>query len=88
MRIYSDVRLQGATSETTKAALIDTGAEISMLPFNVAVDIGAWRTNQQADVVGVHGESRTLPIVAAHLYFPLLKDIGGRFIFVMSDTSR
>ena len=88
MRIYANVRLQGANNESVENAIIDTGAEISLMPSRIAVNIGAWCTNQQMNVVGVHGEARTLPIIVAHLHFPALNDVGGQFAFVMSNTER
>jgi len=88
MRIYADVTLQGARNGIIEKALIDTGAEISLIPLSVAANIGAWRTNQQTNVVSVHGEDRTLPIIVAHLYFPSLNNIGGQFAFAMSNTGQ
>ena len=86
MSITVDTRLVGESGEITEAALIDTGAEISLMPLSTAENIGAWRTNQQTNVVGVHGQSRTLPNIAAYLYFPSLNNIGGQFAFAMSTT--
>ena len=88
MSIYADIKLQGARNEIIKRALIDTGAEISLMPLSIAANIGAWRTNQQTNVVGVHGEAKTLPIIVAYLYFPSLNNIGGQFAFAMSNTGQ
>ena len=88
MRIYPDVKLQGERNEIIERGLIDTGAEISLMPLSIAAKIGAWRTNQQTNVVGIHGEGRTLPIIVAHLYFPSLNNIGGKFPFAMSNTEQ
>jgi len=88
MRIYVGVKLKGGTNETTENALVDTGAEISLLPVSIAINIGAWSTNQQTNVVGVHGQARTLPIVVGHLYFPSLNNVGGQFAFAMSDIEQ
>ncbi|MFQ6088927.1 MAG: hypothetical protein ACE5K0_08515 [Candidatus Methanofastidiosia archaeon] len=88
MKIHTIVKLQGARSEIFERALIDTGAEISLIPLSLGTNIGAWRTNQQTNVVGVHGEAKTLPIIAAYLYFPLLNNTGGQFTFVMSNTGQ
>jgi Retroviral aspartyl protease. len=85
MRI--DVKLHGARDGIVETALIDTGAEISLMPLSIAANIGAWRTNQQANVVGVYGEARTLPIIVAYLYFPSLNNIGGQFVFAMSSNT-
>lgn len=88
MRIDVDVKLQGARSEIIETALIDTGAEISMMPLSIAANIGAWRTNQQTNVVGVHGETRILPIIVACLDFPSLNNVGGQFAFAMSNSGQ
>ena len=88
MRIYADVKIKGARNEIIEKALVDTGADISLMPFSLARSIGAWRTNQQVDVAGIHGEARTLPIIVANLHFPSLNNIGGRLPFAMSNTER
>jgi predicted aspartyl protease len=88
MRIYADIILQGAKNKIKTRALIDTGAKISLMPFSIATKIGAWRTNQQVNVVGIHGETKTLPIIVAYLYFPLLNNIGGQFAFAMSNIEQ
>ena len=58
------------------------------MPLSIAQTIGAWSTNQQTEVVGVHGQARTLPIIVAYLYFPSLKNVGGQFAFAMSNTEQ
>lgn len=88
MNIYYNVKLQGARNEIMVNGLIDTGAEISLMPLSIGVKIGAWGTNQQINVVGIHGESRTLPIIVARLYFPQLNHMGGQFAFAMSNTGQ
>jgi predicted aspartyl protease len=88
MNIYSNVKLQGARNEIMVEGLIDTGAEISLMPLSMGVKIGAWRTNQQINVVGVHGETRILPMAVACLYFPSLNHIGGQFAFAVGETNR
>ena len=87
-RIYVDVKLKGARGEITKAALIDTGAERSLMPLSTAVNIGAWGTNQQTNVVGVHEQARTLSIIVAYLHFPSLSNIGAQFAFAMSNKGQ
>ncbi len=57
MRIYVDVKLGGETREVIESAVVDTGAEISLIPLSLATNIGAWSTNQQTNVVGVHGQA-------------------------------
>jgi len=66
-------------------ALIDTGADISIIPSSIAYRIGAWHTNQQTTIVGVHGKAKMLPLVSAYLYFPFLNNKGGKFIFAMNN---
>ena len=88
MSIYEDVKVRGARNEIIENALIDSGAEISLMSVDIASNIGAWRSNQQVNVEGVHGESRTLPLIFSYLNFPSLNDIGGQFAFAMSNTGR
>jgi len=68
--------------------LIDTGADISIIPLKLAVMIGAWRTDQTINISGVHGQSRTLPLGVAHIYFPSLSEMGGRFVIAISDIEQ
>jgi predicted aspartyl protease len=68
----------------TADALIDTGAELSMMPTGVAQAVGAWLTNYTQALTGIHGDSRTFPVVVADIAFSDLK-VGGRFAFAMSN---
>lgn len=88
MRIYVEVQLQGETNSNRHSALVDTGAELSLIPSSIARNIGAWYTTCQTNVVGVHGQSRILPIVVANLYFPSLNSAGGEFPFAISDVEQ
>jgi len=88
VRIYVEVHLQGETNYTSHSALVDTGAELSLIPLSIARNIGAWSTSQQTNVVGVHGQGRILPIVIANLYFPSLNNVGGEVAFAMSDVEQ
>lgn len=88
MQIYVEVHLQGETNYTSHSALVDTGAELSLIPSSIARDIGAWSTSQQTNVVGVHGQGRILPIVVANLCFPSLNNVGGEVAFAMSDVEQ
>ena len=88
MGIYTDIKLKGARNEIIEDALIDTGAEISLMPLSLDINIGAWSIDQQKDVVGVHGEARTLPIKIAYLYFPSLNNMGGQFPFAVNNTGQ
>ena len=84
MKIQVNVKLKGERNEIIEKALVDTGAEISLMPLSMAKSIGAWHTNTQTSVVGVHGIAKTLPIIAVHLSFLSLKNIGGQFLFAMA----
>lgn len=85
MKIFENVTIKGATGERTLDALIDTGAERSMIPFSIAVEIGAWRTNQQVTLVSVFKEKRNCPLVAIYIYFPSLNNQGGQIYFALDD---
>ena len=85
MRIYEQILFKGAETEIIENALIDTGADISMIPKGLANTIGAWRTNQNMDIIGVHNNKRTLPIGIANIYFSSLDNIGSQFSIVISD---
>ena len=82
------IRVHGPSDSADFLALVDTGAELSLIPSSIARNIGAWSTSQQTNVVGVHGQGRILPIVVANLYFPLLNDVGGEVVFAMSDAEQ
>ena len=56
MRIHVDVVLKGAQGEATQKALIDTGAELSLLPATSSNTIRPWATNITQNVRGVHGD--------------------------------
>ena len=88
MEIYVEVHLQGGTNYASHSALVDTGAELSLIPSSIARNIGAWNTSQQTNVVGVHGQGRILPIVVTNLYFPSLNNAGGEVAFAMSDVEQ
>ena len=88
MRIYKPIKFRGAHDETIRESLIDTGASISLIPMELAVTIGAWRTNQYVNVTGVHGQSRSFPIGKIGLFFPELGDKGGYFLVAVSDVEK
>jgi len=56
-----------------------------MLPFDLAREIGAWRTGDEMNIVGVHRDSRMLEVVKANVRFPLLSNVGGPSRIVMGD---
>ncbi len=69
MRIYKLIK--GAKDETVEQSLIDIGASISLLPIELAKQVEAWRTNQNVNVIGVHGQSRNLPLGKIGIFFPI-----------------
>lgn len=85
MKIMANVLLGGIKDTIKRQALVDTGAEVSLMPRGTAIQIGAWRTDQYKNIVGVHREVRTLPVIAAYLAFPSLTKKVCKFSFVMSD---
>ena len=84
MRIYEPVRVEGQTQASDASALIDTGADVSLLPQALAGTIGAWPTGHEMGLRGVHGESEVHPLVIANLFFPGLGDVGAQCFFAMS----
>ncbi len=88
MRIYQIAKFQGARTKTQENVLIDTGADISLIPLSLAMEIGAWRTNQTINIVGIHKQSRKLRLGVVHIYFPSLNNIGGRFFTAISDKEQ
>ena len=86
VRVYERIRIRGARGENVVEALIDTGAEISLIPMALAKMIGAWRIGIDVPVVGVHGQKRSLPLAQIGIFFPSLGDKGGDFIAAVSDT--
>jgi hypothetical protein len=58
------------------------------MPFSIAANVGAWRTNQQTNVAGIFGQARMLPVIVANLYFPSLNNVGGQFAFAMDDMEQ
>jgi len=86
--IYVNVRISGARASSIVRSLVDTGAEVSLFPVNLAKRIGAWTTNRQITVVGVHGQSRTLLLIACRILFPSLGNLGGQVICAMIDENR
>lgn len=85
MRIYAKIGFKGARNRLVKKALIDTGAEISLIPIDLARRIGAWRTNRSINLVGVHRQTRRLPIGKLGIFFENLNNKGGYFLVAVSD---
>lgn len=86
--IYVNAKIGGARARLNIRSLVDTGAEISSLPENLARCIGAWKTNRQTTVVGVHNQSRTLQLIVCRIWFPSLGNIGARVPFAMTDNDQ
>lgn len=88
MAIYTNVTLAGGREQVQVSALVDTGAEISLIPNHIARSIGAWVTGQTTWVTGVHGDVREFPTVLANVFFSMLNNAGGGFPFVMSNVAK
>ena len=88
MRMYEFVIFQGAKGKIKKKALIDTGAEISLIPIGLATEIGVERTNETRNLVGVHGQGRVLPLGLMGAFFPSLNNKGGQFFIAISDKEK
>jgi len=85
--IYVPVRFKGARNEVVRRSLIDTGAEISLVPIDLARQVGAWCTNQTIGITGIHGHSRIVPLVKMGIFFPKLSGKGGYFLIAVGDTN-
>jgi len=88
MRILKNIKFKGAREEIIEQSLIDTGASISLRPIELARRVGAWRTDQDVKVVGVHKQSRVLSLGKVGIFFPDLEDKGGYFIAAVSDVEK
>lgn len=53
MQIRYPVFLQGSRGQVISNALIDTGAEVSVMPTGAAQEIGAWLTNYNQALTGI-----------------------------------
>lgn len=84
MQIRYPVFLQGSRGQVIANALIDTGAEVSVMPTGAAQEVGAWLTNYNQALTGIHGDTRAFAVVVANIEFSALK-VAGRFAFAMSD---
>jgi predicted aspartyl protease len=83
-----NVTIKGAGCETIAEALIDTGAEISMIPESIARQIGAWETPLLCTVTGVHNQSKTLPLVGVGIGFPMLNKSVNVFLVAMTQDNQ
>lgn len=88
MQIRKNVTIKGARGETIAEALIDTGAEISMIPESMARQIGAWETPILRNIIGIHNQSKTLPLVGVGIGFPMLNKSVNAFLFAMTQDNQ
>lgn len=88
MSILKNIKFKGAKEEIIEQSLIDTGASISLIPIELAKRVGAWCTDLDVKVVGVHKQSRDLSLVKVGIFFPDLGDKGGYFIAAVSDVEK
>jgi hypothetical protein len=56
----------------TVETLIDTGALISIIPLDLAQQIGAWKTNDKIQIIGVNNQMSLLLLCAVIVEFPML----------------
>lgn len=85
MDITKPVKFKGEFGELTVDSLIDTGASISIIPLDIAQQIGAWKTNDQMQIIGVNNQSSLLPLGAVIVQFPMFNNIGGKLVIPVSD---
>lgn len=88
MRIYQNIRFHGAINTVYGKALIDTGADISMIPLGLAEMIGALHICKVINIRGVFGQDRTLPLRTMCICFPSLKNIGMQIPVAVSDVEQ
>lgn len=88
MRIHININFKGSSGEVMGEALVDTGAEVSIIPLDLARQVGASHTNQDVNLIGIHGQSRRLPIGMINIFFPSLNNIGANFPVAVSDVER
>jgi predicted aspartyl protease len=88
MKIQKPIQFKGARGIIIKQSLIDTGAEISLVPIGLASHIGAWKTNHNLDIVGVHEQLRNFPLGKIGIFFPDLGNKGGYFLAAVSDIEK
>ena len=87
-KIMVDILVGGVNGTIKKQALVDTGAEVSLMPEHIAVQIGAWETNQNMSIVDANMNTKTLPIIAAFIGFPELSKDVYKFPFGMHDLNQ
>ena len=85
MNITKPIRFKGKFGELTVDSLIDTGASISMIPLDLAQQIGAWKTNDKIQIIGVNNQINLLPLGAIIVKFPMFNDVGGKLVVPVGD---
>lgn len=89
MRIYQVVKIKGARKSLRANALIDTGAEISIIPLGLAVSVGVRHIAFDPIIIeGIHGQRSKLPLGVVYIYFPQLNNIGGKFLVAVSNKEK
>lgn len=77
--IHALVDFSGANGWRRLRALVDTGAQLTLVPGQLAASLGAWPTGQTATLCGVHGDCRTLPTAMLRVHFAALGGKGWLF---------
>ena len=85
MIIHQDVIVRAAIGERLVSAVIDTGASISMIPSNIASEIGTWRTDRFTILRSAFQETKQFELRVAEVSFPSLANRGGRILFALDD---
>lgn len=95
MSIYEDIEVEGVNVKVTVKALIDTGAQISIVPLKLVRKIGApylvrksgnIRRLIRVPVFGIHGNVKRYPLVVVTIKFPKL-GVGGKFVIAAGEVS-
>jgi len=66
------IRFKGKFGKVTVGAFIDTGASISIVPLDLSQQIGAWKTNDKIQIIGVNNQMSLLLLCALIVEFPML----------------
>lgn len=88
MEINHQVKFKGEKSEIIANSLIDTGASISIIPLDIAIQIGAWETGQQIEIVGVNNQRSIVPLGAVIIQFPQFNNIGSKVVIPVSENQK
>ena len=86
VKIFHPLRIEGDGEFLTVDAIIDIGADLTMIPSGIAWKVGAKATGETIPITGVHGQAIDHPISYVNLKFPKLKNAGGDFSVVVTDS--